>query len=573
MRLFPIVTREMRVASRKGVTYWNRAAVALGAILVAMFALLVLARGSPQNTGFMMFVWMAVIAYAHCLLTGLVLTADCLAEEKRDGTLGLLFLTDLKGYDVVFGKLFASSLRGVYGLLAIFPVLGICLLLGGVTPAEFARVMLTCLNHLFLSLSIGMMASALCRDERKALALAFFIVLVLTAGFPALGGWIMWKMHLNKPPFFPFGFSPGFASFLAFDKTFAAIARNMFYEAIVTQHLMGWVALIVACRIVPLSWQDKIASASSAKRSATWRQWIYGPPSVRVAFRRRLLDINPYYWLVSRDRFKQTMPWLWLSLAGSIWLIGLMKWPKDFREEGMYVMTALSLHTLFKAWIAFEASRHLGGDRQSGALELLLCTPISVHEILRGQWLGVLRQFGPAALVVCMADVIFLIAGWPFSKKDQVEWFLVWTAGISIFVLDLITLSWTAMWLGLLRKRTGQGGVHALVRICLVPWILFAVLTAILAALDEWRIIRMNKVSDWMLPFWWMISAGISIFFGWGAYKQLHQNLRAVAAERFVGRGAAWGRALGRAFNRARTGSLTPPPAGPAADAGASALR
>ena len=47
-------------------------------------------------------------AVFYCLLSGVWFTADCLSEEKREGTLGLLFLTDLKGYDVVFGKLVAT---------------------------------------------------------------------------------------------------------------------------------------------------------------------------------------------------------------------------------------------------------------------------------------------------------------------------------------------------------------------------------------------------------------------------------------------------------------------------------
>ena len=48
-------------------------------------------------------------AVFYCLLSGVWFTADCLSEEKREGTLGLLFLTDLKGYDVVLGKLVATS--------------------------------------------------------------------------------------------------------------------------------------------------------------------------------------------------------------------------------------------------------------------------------------------------------------------------------------------------------------------------------------------------------------------------------------------------------------------------------
>src|SRR5256885_13337716 len=39
----------------------------------------------------------------YALLSGIRDTADCLSWEKREGSLGLLFLTDLKGYDVVLG--------------------------------------------------------------------------------------------------------------------------------------------------------------------------------------------------------------------------------------------------------------------------------------------------------------------------------------------------------------------------------------------------------------------------------------------------------------------------------------
>ena len=61
-------------------------------------------------------------------------------EEARAPAL----LTDLSGYDVVFGKLAATSLRSFCGLLAILPVLAIPLLLGSVTGKEvidgFSRI-------------------------------------------------------------------------------------------------------------------------------------------------------------------------------------------------------------------------------------------------------------------------------------------------------------------------------------------------------------------------------------------------------------------------------------------------
>ena len=63
--------------------------------------------------------------------------------------MGLLFLTDLKGYDVVLGKFIARSLPALYGLLALLPLIGIPLLLGGVTGSEFWRMALALVNALF----------------------------------------------------------------------------------------------------------------------------------------------------------------------------------------------------------------------------------------------------------------------------------------------------------------------------------------------------------------------------------------------------------------------------------------
>jgi len=104
----------------------------------------------------MLFIAVGILAFAFSLLAGMFLTADCLSEEKREGTLGLLFLTPLKGHDVVFGKLIATSLHAFYGLLAILPLLALPLLMGGVTLGEFWRVNLVLVTTLFLSLAMGM---------------------------------------------------------------------------------------------------------------------------------------------------------------------------------------------------------------------------------------------------------------------------------------------------------------------------------------------------------------------------------------------------------------------------------
>ncbi len=43
-------------------------------------------------------------------LASVVITADCISRERREGTLSLLFLSTMKGRDVVLGKLAALGL-------------------------------------------------------------------------------------------------------------------------------------------------------------------------------------------------------------------------------------------------------------------------------------------------------------------------------------------------------------------------------------------------------------------------------------------------------------------------------
>src|ERR1041384_2486557 len=100
MIFLPIVTRELRVAARRGGTYWQRAGAALGVIVIGTWLYLVMQNEPPQKLSTLLFGALTASAVLYSLLSGVRTTAYSLSFEKREGTLGLLFLTDLKGYDV-----------------------------------------------------------------------------------------------------------------------------------------------------------------------------------------------------------------------------------------------------------------------------------------------------------------------------------------------------------------------------------------------------------------------------------------------------------------------------------------
>src|SRR5262249_2754343 len=259
MIFLPIVGRELRVAARRKGTYWTRFGAVFGVLLVW---LLLMAEGGSLAAGQLsrhLFLVFGILSLAFCLLAGIFLTADCLSEEKREGTLGLLFLTDLRSYDVVFGKLAATSVLSAFAVLAILPVLGLPLLMGGVTFGEFCRLVLALLVTLLLLLSIGIFISALTREARQAMA-ATFLALFLLAGILPTVYWL--RVILTRSA------AAGGLMLASPIHTFtAAFASHYGTRDGPEQFWLSWIFLLclaltclfLAMLILPYTWQEKPA--------------------------------------------------------------------------------------------------------------------------------------------------------------------------------------------------------------------------------------------------------------------------------------------------------------------------
>jgi ABC-type transport system involved in multi-copper enzyme maturation permease subunit len=163
--------------------------VALAGILAILLAV-VAPRMPERERSLFVLMGIAVVGMVVTQLSGCFFTADCISSEKREGTLGLLFLTPLRSLDLVLGKLASHSLLVFFSMLALGPVLFIPLLNGGVTSGEAIRVIVTLIVSLFLSLSVGVLVSTLGRDA-KTTVIGTLIVLVLINGLPLIGmsGW------------------------------------------------------------------------------------------------------------------------------------------------------------------------------------------------------------------------------------------------------------------------------------------------------------------------------------------------------------------------------------------------
>ena len=534
MTFLPIVERELRVAARRPGTVWTRVAAAVGALTVMAFCLSVNVGQNSGTIGAGMFYGLAWLAMIHCISVGVRTTADSLSEEKREGTLGLLFLTDLRGHDVVLGKLFATSLNAFYGLLAIFPVLAVPLLMGGLARDEVLRAVLVLLNTFLCSLAVGLAVSSLTRQARRAMGLTSAVRLLFGLGALVVGALLVenevkWGKYLTV-------LSP-FSGLILVPAAAYRSDPGVFWASVAWEQALFWLTFLFACWRTPRSWQDRPVVARGGWWRAWSRGWIFGPAAGRAGYRARLLDVNAYYWLAARERSKPAHVWAVLGGLAGLWFWADRYWGHDWRNAGVYCITGLCLHGILKFWVAAEAGKRLGEDRQAGALELVLATPLSVTEILAGQWRALARQFLPPLVAVLIID-LFLLGGMEHEVHDADHWGLWWVGTLSL-ILDLAALPWVAMWLAVsLRSPKGAAG-SAVVRVLVIPWVAHVGTLLLMELVTNGQF---NASSGVLFGLWLGWGVAADLVFGIAAYRGLHSRFRVLAMERYTPRPGIWQR-------------------------------
>ncbi|MGA2555111.1 MAG: ABC transporter permease subunit, partial [Verrucomicrobiota bacterium] len=395
----------------------------------------------------------AILVFFYAAILGTQLTCDCLSAERREGTLGLLFLTDLRGYDVVFGKLAATSLHAFYSVISLLPVLAIPLLLGGVANAEVWRVALVAANLLFFFLSVGIFSSSVCREDQRALALSVCISLSIVLLWPVLDQWMSLRRpaHQSDLIWLP---CPAFGCGAAFDDSFKQTGWPALFwcNAALTQ-AYSWTFLFLACWIVPRSWQESTVGPKSGKWRDRWRLLSQGSAASRAAARLKMLDVNPFLWRAGRLRSKYVGPWVFLAVAAPVWLVARKMWWSDRGPTDL--LCAATVHFVFKVWVASEACRCFAEDRRTGGLELLLTTPLGAGQIVRGQRKALWRQFAAPVAAVLVVEMFYML----HELRHERDWenrqgiFVLCLIPAAFLVADMLAVSWLSMRLALTGRK------------------------------------------------------------------------------------------------------------------------
>lgn len=533
MPVLPVVTRELAVQARRKSTYWLRVLASLIAGFLMLWLLVITAASAPSTgQGRALFTVLGILAFVYCLIVGALVTSDSMSSEKRDGTLGLLFLTDLKGYDVVFGKLASSSLHAVYGLIAVMPMMSLALLFGGVSATELARTFLVLGNTLFLSLSAGIFVSSISRNERKAAFGSLLIVLAVVFGPYPLAHYLPdqipgWELPvriresiLSASPIYAFRWlwsGPGMR---------AGVAE--FYGSLLATQIVGWVCLMLACIAAPRVWRDRAAGRRQVEWKEMWRNLAHGNREARAIRRRRMLDRSPFLWLCNQHHNREAWA-LILPMAGlAAWIY--VGYRQVFFEAVWFLLIVTAV--LLKVWIAAEVCSRWIEDRRSGALELLLSAPVGPTDLIRGQSLALRHQFGAAIAVVLGASMLLWGSAaygpwrdWAVYDRQR-SWLL---AMVIVFFADIAALRWVGTWQGLTARGLNRAIAGTIFRVLVLRWLVYA---SIAGAALVWGWVQMRRIETFSSHLVWSgVALTFDAFFVWSVRRSVLRHFRSVAAD------------------------------------------
>lgn len=429
--MLPIVARELRVAAKRRVTYHFRWIVAfVGG--VGVFVVSTAAQYS-QEAGRVLFWSISAVMAVFCAASGLLLTADSVSREKRDGTLGLLFLTRVTSVDIILGKVTAGVLTGGGVAFSGLPLLAFTLCLGGVTAQELWLMSGALLFLLAYSLATGIFISTLFRRE-SVVTLTFSLVMIAPMAItllalmrsPTIPDWLA-----RTNPFFP-------AITLA-DTYGISFTRELAVSAVKFQGLTIVGILLASFAILPWTIRSEVMARGGRISGLIGRlNSLNGGKAPSRSNR------DPIFGLTRKHGLAMTALLLAVFLYVAIRHAAVSQAAAD-------VAAAIMLSFFPKLMALWSSSGTMAGERRSGFLETLLTTPLTSGEVLRGKMAAVKAQVAPISIGACVGLWAIAMKWWGESGELTVGCTLVFAAIIALMI-DMYAIGWVGLWQGLVSR-------------------------------------------------------------------------------------------------------------------------
>lgn len=449
MSCLPVIARELRAQARHPFTFWLRGSGVLVLLVGGMW--LLNERGFEPNVGGYLYGRLHLMAYFALWLLVPLGAADCISRERREGTLGLLFLTPLQPPHIVIAKGFVHGLRAATLAVALVPVLTIPFLLGGVVWQQAALSTVIYFDAICWCLAAALVASSLARNNNRAMAFTMLFACLGFIGFPWIVGMLM---GINSPMTWNQGYTQStYDFFVGFwvvampAGDFSYVLRMFKLTQIVTAISIASMvsisvlvfAVLFAARRIRRAWRDQPPSASVEKMERAFLRPVIGKGFLHRWMQRKL-ERNPIGWLEQRQWSGRMVTWVWLAIIITLYSIVMT----DSRYANFFLRGSgiqMVVCWLLMLSMAVTAAGSFRRERETGVLELLLVSPLTARQIINGRLRGLWGQFLPAlvALLGIALYLLLLFHGTSFGNPD-LGYVDLWFFAITFWVTPVIGL-------------------------------------------------------------------------------------------------------------------------------------
>jgi len=389
--------------------------------------------GDLARFGAIVFQILAPLQLALAAFFSAMLAASAVAQEKDRRTLVLLLLTNLTNAELVLGKLAAALLGVVVMLAAALPVFFMLTLLGGVSPAQIARVFAVTLVSVLACGSLGS-TLALWREKTfQALAMTVLMLVSWLAVWEIVGSGLLGESWLDVScRSWAAGFSPWRAVVEATRPTaYVEEALGPLGTPVNLFLLAGTSISVLLCGVAVAMvryWNSTREARPVQPEEGTPRgESIWGAehdtkqetngdaapadavPAAAAAIRSRRVWDNPIMWreirtwAYGRKILVIRLAYLMLFGLAAVMLHGMIAGTGPITTAGgAAVLVPLLLLSL--VLVNAQAVTALTSERDGRALDLLLVTDLTAKEIVFGKLGGILyntKEMVALPLLLC----------------------------------------------------------------------------------------------------------------------------------------------------------------------------